>query len=364
MPYCDICNVRLPRTNLDLNVYSHLAFKRIHKKKKVYYYQCDNCKLIYNKKFFLSKIFKSKSYIFSNQTRQKKIIFNKKSLSRAELQSKKFEKYILNKKEPSILDIGSFDGLLLKEFEKRSKNKNNYKLFGYDINKSLKLSYKKNINFITNIKKLFDYKYDLIISSHSIMYIDCLKKIILLIKNNLKTNGTLIIQFSNLERRPMNLLLADQYIFPSEFSLNYIFEKIGLYSQSITSEYFKNENILIFNKKFEKKTHLKKKPSLSSIINNNKQCLLNFKKKISKFKKFYIFGTTLEASVIHDFISENNKINLGFIDENSTNKKFRNLNIFQIHNINKKINIIFPYNNMKLKKRIENIIGTKLISIY
>ena len=61
------------------------------------------------------------------------------------------------------------------------------------------------------------------------MYIDCLK-IISLIKNNLKTNGFLIIQFSNLERRPMNLLLADQYIFPSEFSLNHIFEKIGLYS--------------------------------------------------------------------------------------------------------------------------------------
>lgn len=364
MPKCDICDIKLFKINLNLNVYSHFLFKQIHKNKNIYYYQCDNCKLIYNKKFFLNKIFKSKSYILSNQTKQKQINFKNKNISRAELQSKKFYNYISNKKNPSILDIGSFDGLLLKEFKKKLVNKKYYKLYGYDINNSLKNSYDKQIIFYTNFQKLFQNKYDLIILSHSIMYINHLRKVISLIKNNLKTDGTFIIQFSNLNNRPMNILLADQYIFPSEYSINFIFKKSGYNSKILNSEYFKNESILIFKKKFINKNSIYKILSLKNLIEFNKKCFSDFLKKISKYNKFYIFGTTLEASVVYDILYKNKKITLGFIDENSTSKKFRSLNIFHSDNILKNYCIIFPYNNFQLKKRLEKKFLNKFISIY
>ena len=363
MSKCDVCDEDLSKIYLNLNVYSHFEFRQIYKKRKVYYEECNSCKLIYNKNFFKNNIFKSKSYILSNQTKQKKIKFYNKNINRAELQSKKFYKFISTKKSPSILDIGSFDGLLLKEIKKRINSKN-YNLVGYDINKDLLKNYDKSIKFFTSLEKLFEFKYDLIILSHSIMYIDDLKKILSLIRNNLNFDGTLVIQFSNLDKRPMNLLLADQYIFPSDFSLNFIFNKYNLRSKKLTSEYFNNDNILIFNRKFNDKAIYNKNLSLKTLILENEKCFSNFLNKISFFKKFYVFGTTLEASIIHDLLLENNKVNVGFIDENITKKKFRNYTITDLDMINKKIKIIFPYNNINLKKRLEKKYKISLLSVY
>ena len=173
---CDICNGKLKNYLINNQVFSHFNFKNINKNKKIYYQECSNCGLFYNKKYFDDKIFKSLDYSNSKQTTEKIIKFQNQILSRSDIQAKYILKSKRNLNNLNILDIGSFDGkLLFTIFNKIKSNKPN--LYGFDINKSLKKNYNDNVTFISNFKNIENIYFDIIILSHSIMYLKNLNQL-------------------------------------------------------------------------------------------------------------------------------------------------------------------------------------------
>ena len=356
---CDICNGKLKNYLINNQVFSHFNFKNINKNKKIYYQECSNCGLFYNKKYFDDKIFKSLDYSNSKQTTEKIIKFQNQILCRSDIQAKYILKSKRNLNNLNILDIGSFDGkLLFTIFNKIKSNKPN--LYGFDINKSLKKNYNDNVTFISNFKNIENIYFDIIILSHSIMYLKNLNQLMFFFKSNLKKDGKIFIQCSDLDKRPYNIYLSDQYFFPTKYSLNQIFKKFGFYSREIKTNFFKNEFIFIFNKKNIVPNYFIKK-SLNSFLSQNHKSILKFKKKMLNIDTFYIFGTTLEAAFAHSLF-KNKKI-IGFLDENKVkqNKKFRGLKVIHPNEVNKNYKIFFPYNNSQLKKYLSTKFNLELI---
>ena len=169
--YCDICDEKLINFTINNQVFSHLNFKNILDKKKITYQECKKCNLFYNKKKFNNKIFKSIQYSKSNQTSEKIFNFQGKIYSRSEIQAMHILKLLNKTKSPNILDIGSFDGKLLFTIHKKIKEHKPL-LFGFDITKSLQRNYNNKVKFISNLNQINDIHFDLIILSHSIMYLE------------------------------------------------------------------------------------------------------------------------------------------------------------------------------------------------
>ena len=336
-----------------------MNFKNIPKINNNNYLVCDNCMAIINKENFKNNIFKTQKYIETDQS-DEKIIYDKGLfVTRPLIQTKIISKLKLNN-NPSIIDFGSFDGKLLKTIHNNFfKIKKKAKFYGYDINKNLEKFYNKNITFIKDFNTIFKNNFDLIIFSHSFMYIDKIKSLHKILNENLNPNGKVIVQVSDLEKRPLNLTLLDQYCYPTkEFLLNFFFKK-GFSFKDIINKNFKNEIILVFTKNYKKPLKNNKSISFNQIIEKINIYKNNLKIKLNKSgSAIYIFGTTLEASYTYNFIKlyyKQLKV-LGFVDESfgKVNKKFNKLRIFHPSYLDKNIDIIFPYQNTSLKKQLKN----------
>ena len=73
---------------------------------------------------------------------------------------------------------------------------------------------------------IFKKNFDLIIFSHSFMYIDKIRFIHKILNENLNSNGKVIVQVSDLEKRPLNLTLLDQYCYHTkEFLIKFFLKK-------------------------------------------------------------------------------------------------------------------------------------------
>ena len=68
-------------------------------------------------------------------------------------------------------------------------------------------------------------------------------------KKNLKNNGKIFVQCSNLDVRPYNLYLADQYFYPTKYSLNKIFKNTLLNLKNLIILYLITKFQLYFLKK-------------------------------------------------------------------------------------------------------------------
>ena len=356
---CDICDRKLKDYLINNQVFSHLNFRDINKNKKIYYQECNNCNLFYNKKCFDNKIFKSLGYSNSNQTTEKIIKFKNEIFSRSDIQAKYILKLKRNLNNINILDIGSFDGKLLFTILNKIKAKKP-NLYGFDINKSLKKNYNRDVNFISNFRTIKKTYFDIIILSHSIMYLKNLNEFMFFFKSNLKKNGKIFIQFSDLDKRPYNIYLSDQYFFPTKYSINKIFKKFGFYSRELKNIFFNNEFIFIFDKK---KTDSRKysKKSLNTFLGRNEISKLKFNQKLKNINNLYIFGTTLEAAYAHSLFKY--KKIISFVDENEfkQKKRFRGLNVIHPSDVNKKYKVLFPYNNIQLKNYLSIKFNLELI---
>ena len=219
---CEYCYGYLKKINIKSIFFSHMNFKKIPNINNNNYLVCDNCMAIINRENFKKNIFKSQKYIETDQSDEKIIYDNGLFVTRPLIQTKIISKLNLND-NPSIIDFGSFDGKLLKAIHTNfSKTKKKARFYGYDINKNLEKFYNKNIIFIKDLNMIFKKNFDLIIFSHSFMYIDKIRFIHKILNENLNSNGKVIVQVSDLEKRPLNLTLLDQYCYPTkEFLINF-----------------------------------------------------------------------------------------------------------------------------------------------
>tara|TARA_B100001057_G_scaffold501081_1_gene620325 strand:- start:970 stop:1998 length:1029 start_codon:yes stop_codon:yes gene_type:complete len=207
---------------INVPVFRHSDFKIIAKKAfikktKDYYINCSTNLKKTNKEF------KTKKYSLVNFDESKFYSKSKnKKLTRSEILSSIILKNFKDK-NIQILDYGCNKGYLLKQLKKK-----NYKnLSGFDlINYYEKYLKRNNIEYFNQTKRI-KKKFDLIIFSHSISYVNDIKNLFKNIKKILKSKSYILINLQNINKRPLNFLYGDQkYHFNKNMVINF-FGKIG-----------------------------------------------------------------------------------------------------------------------------------------
>lgn len=331
---CLFCRRKKKIKIFNLPLFRHLDFKSTHKRSK--FVICEKCGHLSTSVLKKNQFLKTYQYANSNQTNKKIFVKNKLIKDRMYYQIKIIKKIVNKKKKINFLDIGCFDGLLL---TKLSKNFDNSKFYGLDNNKYLKNKFPKKRNFFLNFdinkldKKIF---FDIIILSHSIMYIEKLDTMLNILKSKLNDNGKIIIHTPNYEKNPFYYLMSDNFHFINTENIQNIFSLFNLSVKIIQKNYLQNENIFIA-KKTKKKIKIKKikKNYYEKIF----QKIIIAKNKINKikFNNIIVKGTTIKSAFVDYFLSK--KI-LFFIDDDKKKigQKFNSKKIFSFSKnmINKK----------------------------
>ncbi len=356
MRVCKVCKSKTNKFDIFLPAFRHLDFKTIDKKLSLQ--KCTKCQLIFRtglKIKNISKLYKTNEYAASKQTNQK-IIRNgiRNHKSRAYYQSKIIRESFGKTNNIKILDIGCFDGKLLVEL---SKNFKKSIFYGYDINKKLKKVFPKNkkFNFYNNLNEI-NIKLDLIILSHSIMYVDNLKNIFRKIKSLLKKDGKIYIQLPNIIKNPFYILMGDQFQFFTEISIKNMLSFFGFKSKIVKS-HFSRESIILAQKSNQpNKIKYKIDKSFEKSVNK----LKDIKKELNKFtkKKIIVLGSTINAAFVHEILKKNV---IFFVDEQLKNKNlFRNKLIIHPNRLKNEDEIILPFdkkNKLILNKFKKNYKG-------
>ena len=320
---------------------------------------CNNCNLIFNK-FDLNQqkkienIYTSLKYSASDLMGQTYLTPDNKLVSRSFIQAEIVSKYLTSNVNPAILDIGCFNGLLLREMYNRFPKAI---LHGFDVNIHLDDTFPKeyNFNFWSSKLENISLQFDLICFSFSIMYFKNIKKLFSILKNLIKKTGKIFIQIPDISKNPYCILLGDQFYYFTEMNLQYLFSKIGFKTTKINSDYFPRDILLIAEKNNHKFTHHNKTEqilfdSLQKIKTNETALKSN-----NSFDKAAVLGTTVSGAFVDSVIGNKN---LFFVDENENriNKNFREKKVIHPSNLDPDITLIIPYgeSNIKIKDRFSN----------
>lgn len=308
---CSLCySENFKRYSVDQPVFRHLDFEKIGQ--GIDLFKCLTCGLIYQNRDSVylknsEKEFEGSSYANSGQTGNIQSLEGNTESRRVDFQGDfLFEKVLKSIKNPSVLDLGAFDGTLLKILSEKI----NGRLYAYDINESLKGFYNNSeVSFSTSKEDCESRQYDLIITSQSLMYFSDLDFVKRIFKNSLKANGKIFIQVPDVLENPCAITLADQRSFYTRSSLKRMAGHLGFSCSFFEGLQPKKEVVCLLEASLETDT-FEESDELELILT-----LLDGKKEEVKNIKdiVHILGTTVNASWVGAIMD--NKLIAGFFDE-------------------------------------------------
>jgi len=353
---CIICSSNTLNINENLPSFSHNKFSTI--TKNIFFKKCKKCQIIFNKKNIKNSFFKTKQYFIENQ-KEHKIFFKNKFINRSSIISKLIYGQIKKKQKLKIIDVGCFDGSLLKCLNQKLKKSF---LYGFEKNHICKKIFPKKNNFIFRSGKITDLpgEFDIAVFSHSLFYFQDLKKTIKNILLKLKKQGEVFIIIPNINKNPFYFLMGDQKAIFTKINLINIFQFFGLNLRVLKQNYLTNEIILYGKKGKRKKIKLKK----DFIYINAIQKIKKIKKRLidKNIINPVIVGTKVVAAALDEFLK--NKT-LFFIDQNHNKiiKRFRGKKIILPKEIEENFSILSSFTmSQKLKEYLNKKYNLKIIN--
>jgi trans-aconitate methyltransferase len=318
--------------------------------------KCPNCQTISNPDDVKSELstFETKQYACSHQTEQTMHIDDfSKAVTRSFIQAKILSKK-LKDENPRILDIGCFDGSLLIELDQLLGKSD---LCGFDINPHLAAVFpgKDNFNFFSTSLKDVTGQFDLIILSHSILYITDLSELMLTIDVVLKDEGFLFIQIPDISTNPYYTLMGDQSFIFSEISLTNILGKYGYKTEVLSTDYFPRELLIAAHRDESVDCCSFKKDYL---FEQNIETIKYLKGKLENIndQNLAVLGTTVNAAFVDEILGEHIMF---FVDENLSpaGESFRGKKVKHPNDLSPNNHTILPFgeSGIRIKARFEEI---------
>ena len=352
---CPICLNNNVIISIDIPFFRHLDFTTVSNNCKLL--KCTHCQTISNPDAVKTELstFEGKKYADSHQTKQTMYVDGyKEPVTRSFLQARILSEQILNNENLRILDIGCFDGRLLVELDRIITNAD---LWGFDINPHLGSFFpeKDNFHFISTDLEDLKGPIDLIILSHSILYIPDLNVLMASISRLLKDDGTLFIQIPDIYTNPFYSLMGDQSFIFTETSLQNVLNNFGYRSEIVKNDYFPRE-VLITAQRDESVDLSSYKEN--NLFEDNIEKINRVKEELENInnQNLTVLGTTVNAAFVDEIIGR--RIHL-FVDENLSkpDKKFRGKNVAHPKDLNDTSHTILPYGESgnKIRERFEKL---------
>ena len=342
-PYCGsekYKTIEIPYTR-----FQHLSFEDFYENEIIV--GCSKCQLLSNfldaeKQRKLNNIFESLEYSEGRITSQTYLTCEGKRVTRSYLQAEILSTYLESLPPPSvILDIGCFDGALLRELYKHYPQA---QLHGFDVNRHVQSVFpqEKNFHFLRSELENITLNCDLICLSHSIIYFRHIAQLFSLLKYLLNPNGNIFIQTPNILTNPYSILLGDQYYYFTPTVFRNMFHRIGYDVRFIENSYFPRD-LLVIAKPFNEISQRQDEDDRTIY-----QCLehLNQVKQkldtLSQQHQIGVLGTTVTAAFVDSVLGDKNDF---FAEENTSRigSQFRGKRVIHPSSLDQKDCLILPY---------------------
>jgi len=339
---CKCCEAEMVKqVSVNHPFFRHLDFTTVSKSGRLY--KCLQCQTVSNPDAVANETptFETEAYAASRQTEHTiKVDEFPKPVTRSFLQAKILAGNIVQHDLSKILDIGCFDGRLLLELDDLMVDAH---FWGLDINPYLKALFpeKDNFHFLSSTLDELDASFDLIIMSHSILYIPDLSKLMVGITKLLKSEGILFIQIPDIRKNPFYALMGGQYYIFTENSLRNILQHYGLLVQKINNKYFSRELLFVAEKD---KTSIAEAFVLDDTVEHTVEIVEDKRRKLLNISDsgLSVLGTTVNAAYVDEVLQERIMF---FLDENpeKIGTTFRGKKVLHPAQLNHNHHTILPY---------------------
>ncbi len=240
---------------------------------------------------------------------------------------------------PAILDIGCFKGELLSEIGRRFPEA---RLHGLDSNGHLRGAFPRGprFHFSTSLDDLTG-PYDLICSSHSLIYLPNLRDSLVRIGKMLAPGGIWFVQTTDADKNPPALLLADQYCFFSASSLPRVLGQAGFEFTPIPVDWSPRDAVGLARFRRNGASTRASEGILQSCVSRLDRMADNISS-VSRVDRLGILGTTLNAAFADSVLGDRA---LFFADEDSSKVGgiFRGKKVVHPAELTARDTLILPY---------------------
>lgn len=241
-PGCESTNSQILQP--ELPSFRHLDFGALARPGR--YLLCRDCGLLANADsaagFDVEEMFLTADYAESAQTGQT-VQSDDGSLTRSALQARWLAE-VLDLHGARILDIGCYDGALLKEISRRVSDA---EFHGYDVNPHVAALFPGEAGFTFHRGDLADIvgPFDLVTSSHSLMYLPGLRGVLASVRAALGPGGVLFVQAPDVARNPYSALLGDQRYYFTAQNLCAVLAANGFAAELVGMDDFRREIVVM-----------------------------------------------------------------------------------------------------------------------
>jgi SAM-dependent methyltransferase len=341
-PLCASQHIEIFET--DLPSFTHDGFINLDRNSLIA--QCRDCQILFNliepgAATANDRIFSSKDYSLSHQTVHKiKVNGFDHPVSRSLLQAALIHRQ-LKKDRPVILDVGCFNGELLKEIESHYPKA---QLHGFDVSEHIKDIFVQKANFHLWLNEMEAIKgsFDLICFSHSLMYIRDIRGLMAQVKRLLNPGGLIFVQAPNIVHNPISLLLGDQYYYYTPGTLRKIFSYFAIDLNIENHEWFPREIIGFGSLKTTAHQPINQEDrSIAGCLEYLKETITSLRK-IQGNGRIGVLGTTANAAFVDSILDGKNNF---FIEENPDRigKKFRHKDVCSPETLKPTDTLVIPY---------------------